>query len=191
MQNLAVAPMITTDPPPPLRYDPRSIILHWCTAVLVALLWIIAQIINDFANGPLRVDARSLHITLGIVLVAVLGLRIIWRNGRSGAVTLVRSGLMERAAHLGHILLYVLAILAVLSGMANEWVRGDSIFNLFTLPSPYSGDRELRKLIGTIHAYATNALLIAALGHAALALFHQYVLRDGVLERMLPARSRQ
>jgi cytochrome b561 len=191
MQDLGVAPTLAQGiTPPSFHYDRKTIILHWSTAILVALLWIIAQIIDDVPAGPLRVDTRSLHILLGVVLMVILAMRITWRSRGSGALRPTRSGLMDEAAHLGQTLLYVLAIVAVLAGIANLWVRGDSIFNLFSVPSFAPGDRELRKIIGTIHAYATNALVIVALGHSVLALFHHYVLRDDVLSRMLSGRKR-
>ena len=39
-----------------------------------------------------------------------------------------------------------------------------------------------------LHVIAVNVLMILALGHAAMASFHQYVLRDGLLGRMMRAR---
>jgi cytochrome b561 len=39
-------------------------------------------------------------------------------------------------------------------------------------------------LAGDVHSLTSNALLIVALGHAAVALVHQYVLKDGTLDRM-------
>jgi hypothetical protein len=32
-------------------YDRKTVVLHWCTAVLVGALWLIAQIIDDFPGG--------------------------------------------------------------------------------------------------------------------------------------------
>jgi cytochrome b561 len=170
----------------PFRYDRETILLHWCTAVLVVALWGIAQIIDFFPNGPLRVDVRSLHIALGATLAILLARRVIRRVTGRAAAAPQPSGILERAASLGHIALYALAILAVLTGIANAWTRGDSIFNLFAIPSFAPDDRALHKLVGTLHAYATNTLLIVAAGHAAFALFHYYVLRDDILRRMLP-----
>jgi cytochrome b561 len=173
-------------PQAPFRYDRKTIVLHWCTAVLVALLWLIAEIIDDFPDGPLRVDARSVHISLGLALAAVLAVRVLWRNRGSGALSPVRAGMMDRAAALGHWLLYALAILAVILGITNALARGDNIFNLFALPDLAHGDRALRKLIGTMHGWAANTLVIVAIGHSLLALFHHYGLRDGLLQRIMP-----
>lgn len=41
--------------------DAASIRLHWVTAALVVALWGIAQIIDLFPRGPLRIAVRSTH----------------------------------------------------------------------------------------------------------------------------------
>jgi cytochrome b561 len=174
----------------PFRYDRRTMLFHWVTAVIVPVLWIIAQLIDDFPRGAPRVYARSTHILLGLALAIILAARILWRGRAADAAKPVRSGFLDQAASYGHVLLYALAILAVLSGMANAWFRGDSFFDLFVLRSPINGNKDLRQLISAIHSYATNTLLIVAVAHAALALFHFYVLRDQVLARMLPIAAR-
>ncbi|MBV8963815.1 MAG: cytochrome b [Hyphomicrobiales bacterium] len=171
-------------------YDRKSIILHWLTAVLVAALWIIAQIIDDFPAGPLRVDARSVHISLGVMLAIVLIIRLLWRNRGEGALHPDQDGWLGRLAAFGHWSLYGLAILAVILGLIHALARRDNIFNLFSLPDLAHGDRGVRNLIGTLHGWVANTLLILAIGHALLALFHHYVLRDGVMRRMLPGLGR-
>ena len=50
--RLARASTILTEPT--ARYDNVSILLHWLTAALIILLWIIAQVIDDFAKGTPR-----------------------------------------------------------------------------------------------------------------------------------------
>ena len=61
------------------RYDRATILFHWATAILVAVQWLGAQTIDWFPSGPWRVDARSLHITFGILLAVLLVGRIGWR----------------------------------------------------------------------------------------------------------------
>ena len=94
--------------------------------------------------------------------------------------------LMELAARLTHWALYLLILTTLMLGVANVWMRGDVIFNLFTVPAFDPSNRALRTLIGDWHALAANAILILAGVQAAAALFHHYILRDGVLRRMLP-----
>ncbi len=169
-----------------LYYDSVTIALHWTTAGLVGLLWLIGQTIDFAPSGPLRVDYRSLHMLLGITLAGVFTARVIWRLKRGRSLPGVGNELMEWTARLTHWALYLLILATLVLGLANVCVRGDVIFNLFTVPAFDPANKALRKLIGDWHALAANAILILAGVHATAALFHHTILRDGVLRRMLP-----
>ena len=168
-----------------LHYDRTTIVLHWAVAILVALIWGIAQIIDLFPRGPLRVNVRSLHIVLGLVLTGVMVLRIFWRTRGGRVLPPASTGIMQSVARAMHHALYVLVCGEVLLGMTFAWVRGDSIFGLFSLP----GYPPLREIIGNLHEVGANLILIVAGVHAAAALLHHFILRDGVLLRMLPPKA--
>ncbi|MGC1410881.1 MAG: cytochrome b [Acetobacteraceae bacterium] len=173
-----------------LRHDPTTITLHWISAVLVAVLWTIGQTVDFAPDGPLRIDYRSLHIVLGVSLGVVLITRLAWRLTRRETLPPIDRGLLLLIARFTHWLLYALLIVTVGLGLANVWVRGDVIFNLFQVPAYDPGNRALMHLIGGWHALAANAVLIIAGVHAAAALFHHYILRDATLRRMLPWQMR-
>jgi len=170
-------------------YDRRTIMLHWVTAALVVLLWALGQSIDWFPKGSPRIFARSTHISLGLVLALVLVARIHWRTG-GRAVHLPPAGLgwLDKFATIAHWALYALLIATVALGIVNTWVRGDTIFNLFKIQPFQANDKSLRETVEDWHALAANTLLIVAFLHAAAALLHHVVLKDGVLRRMLPAR---
>ena len=168
------------------RYDGGTIWLHWITVVLVVEQWIGAQVIDLFARGGPRVDARSVHIVLGAALVLLLVARICWRL--SGGRRLPQAdgwplSLLARAAQLG---LYGLLVVMVGLGLSLAWVRGDSIFGLFSLPSFAPGDKALSESVQDAHAAVGWAILALGGLHGAAALVHRYLWRDGVLARMWP-----
>ena len=171
-----------------LRHDPMTIGLHWVTAFLVAGLWVIGQTIDYFPNGPLRIDYRSVHIVLGVVLAFVVLSRLAWRLTRQQTPPPTDEGLLLIIARTTHWALYALLVITLALGVVYEWARGDSIFNLLSIPRLVPGDRALIRQIRGWHALAANAILIVAGVHAAAALFHHYVLRDATLRRMLPHR---
>jgi len=172
-----------------LRHDPTTIALHWLTAVLVIVLWTIGQTVDFAPNGPLRIDYRSLHIVCGVVLGLVLMARLIWRLTRRQGLPPIDRGLLLVIARITHWLLYGLLLVTVGLGIAYLWVRGDSLFNVFTVPALDPGNRTLVKQVGGWHALAANTVLIVAGAHAAAALFHHFLLRDATLKRMLPWRT--
>jgi cytochrome b561 len=71
-------------------------------------------------------------------------------------------------------------------GITLELIRGDWVWGLVHLPSIAPGNKTLTHAVKGYHALAANFVLIVAGVHAAAALFHHYVLRDGVLRRIVP-----
>lgn len=171
-------------------YDRRTIALHWLTAALVIALWFLGQTIDWFPKGNPRAIARSTHIALGLGLAVVLVRRIWWRLG--GGVYLPQEGgsLLDTIASWTHKILYLLLVGTALLGIANAWIRGDTLFTVVKIPALAPGNTALRKLVEDWHSWAADILLIVAGLHATAGLLHHYVLRDGILRRMLPRRER-
>ena len=93
-----------------------------------------------------------------------------------------------------HKTLYVALLLTLGLGAYNSWMRGDSIFGLFRLPYFGSYTAAVRhtlanEIVGW-HRTAANAILIVAGAHAVAALAHYFILKDSILQRMLPAWNR-
>lgn len=169
-----------------VRYDGVSILLHWLTAALVVILWTLGQTIDFFPKGAPKIDARSVHITLGATLGIVLLARILWRARAGRRLPLANSGWLGVTAKAVHYGLYLLVGVTVVLGIFNAWQRGDVLFNVYTLPQLVPGDVALKRTIEGLHSDFANAVLIVAGLHAAAALAHHYLLRDRVLRRMLP-----
>jgi cytochrome b561 len=92
---------------------------------------------------------------------------------------------LQLAAKGVHYLLYGLPGVMVLAGVALAWVRGDSLFNVFSIPSFAPGDKALAEQVGDFHETVGWVILAVAGVHAGAALAHRFWLRDGVLGRML------
>lgn len=172
-----------------MPYDRKTICLHWLTAALVVALWGIAQVIDLFPPGSPRIAARSAHILLGAALGVVLILRIAWRLNGGTRLAPSSSGWRGTIATALHLALYILVMATVALGIANAWIRGDTIIGLFTIPPLDPGNTLLKKTVENLHGTAANLILAAAGLHAAAALYHHYVLKDDVLRRMLPERQ--
>ena len=166
-------------------YDPQTIRLHWLTAALVALLWIIAQVIDDFPRGLPRVSARSVHIVLGTLLAIVVTRRIWWRAARGRRLASIGPRWLSAATKSGHFLLYAALIMVLLLGLTNAWARGDSLFGLVSIPKLLPGQNQLKPTIEALHKYFANGLVIIAVLHSLVALLHHFYMKDQVLRRML------
>jgi cytochrome b561 len=166
------------------NYDRTTIALHWITAALVALLWVIGQTGDLLPKGPLRADYWSVHVVLGFALAAVLIARIVWRNAGGRRLPPADAGIRQTVAKAVHYTLYALLLLTIAGGVANALVRGFNLFGFVSLPQ--LGDKALKEPLTEWHGLAANLVFGLALIHSAIALAHHYVLKDTVFGRMLP-----
>ncbi|MDE3174650.1 MAG: cytochrome b/b6 domain-containing protein [Pseudomonadota bacterium] len=172
----------------PATYDRTTIRFHWTTAALVVALWLIGQTADWFPRGPLRGAAWSAHFTLGALLaLAYLG-RIAWRITAGRRLPGLGSPALVKFAAAGHGIIYLGIAIVIAIGVANLYAKGASVWGLIEFPK--IADKSLRATISGAHEWAANLLLLLAGGHAALALLHQYVWRDGALTRMWPSLAR-
>jgi cytochrome b561 len=171
--------------PPITRHDPLTLTLHW----LIALLIVAAYATSEVAQGR-GGTGTNLHGSLGLAVFGLSLVRILWRGFAPHPAPVPMGALMARIAHFAHVALYVAMVAAPALGLAALWARGTelSFLGFVPLPSPMAGDRALSRTLKGAHELASNALVALALLHAAAAIFHQYVLRDGLLERMFPRR---
>ena len=166
-------------------YDRKTIALHWGSAALVLLLWTAGEFLDIFPKGTPRTMVRSVHICLGIVLGFALAYRIWWRNHGGTRFPLDRRVRYAKQANLAHWVLYVVMGFMVASGIALVWIRGDNLFNLVSVPAFDPGNKELRHYAKEVHSWIANALLLGAMLHGVMAVWHQVVLKDDLLRRML------
>lgn len=150
-------------------YSATQIGLHWITAILVVAAWITSDSMHAFLRPGAEATGAPLHVMLGLGVMAAVLLRLVLRALRGAPDPVESSPALRRAAAWGHGLLYLLLVAVPALGMAS-WFGG------------------LRSL-GDIHGVVANLMLIAAGGHALLALWHQYGRRDGTLMRMLRPQS--
>lgn len=166
------------------RYDSRTVALHWLTALLVVFLWSTSQVIDFFPRGSPRIGMRSTHIIAGVLLALVLVYRVTWRYSKGSRPPAEETGWIAIGSKVVHFALYALLVTEVCLGLGNIWVRGDSIFNLFSIPQFPNHTKALHDEIGNIHQWIGHSLLILAAVHSVVALVHHFVWRDNVLRRM-------
>jgi len=172
------------------RYDAVTIAFHWLTALLVLALFCTPLLWN---NAPRSWGLRYLegvHVSLGIALAVVLVARLAWRALAGRKLGGTGSRLNDIASHIVHGVFYLLLIAQVGLGFGLRWLQGEdfSFFGLFFIPSVLSPDRATTHTLETLHNIVGWAIIYVAAAHAAAALYHRYVLKDGVLNRMVPAR---
>lgn len=184
-------PPLPAGHPDAARYDRVTIVFHWLTVLLVVGLFALAEIWSFLPRGtPTRRLLQSLHISFGLTFAAVFVLRAVWRLCKGRRLPPASAGLMRVASTGVHGLLYLLMAVQIALGFLFRWAQGEpfAFFGLFDVPTLIAIDHEQRRFIGGLHDTVAWTIIVVALLHALAALFHHYVLRDGVLRRMLGSR---
>lgn len=166
------------------QYNRLAVVLHWCLALfLMLLLFGGSQMLVPLDNAnPEKIGALQGHATFG-VLVGVLTLirliNILMRGKPANAYPAGTS--MALVTSLGHKLLYVLVLAVVGSGIAMGMAidLGGVFAGTIGLPESFNhlGAR-------AAHGILTKLLAITMLGHIIAALYHQFVRKDKLMQRM-------
>ncbi|BES70649.1 cytochrome b [Marinobacter nanhaiticus D15-8W] len=171
-----------------------SIVLHWLVAVAVFGLFGLGLYMVEltYYDEWYRL-APHIHKSIGILLLATMVVRVIWRIVSPPPKTLPTHKSWEKAsAHAAHALLYVLIFVAMISGYLITTTDGSSIdvFNWFSVPSVTGRQQGMEELAGKVHYWSTWAVVVLAGIHALGALKHHLMDRDETLRRMLGLRPR-
>lgn len=173
----------------PVSYGLVSIILHWSIAILMIGMipfgWYLTQI-NYY--HPYYHTLFSLHKSFGLLTFFLAVVNVIWYFCTTTPTLPEGTHNSEKiAAHGAHYVLLFMTIVIPLTGYFISTSEGDAVrfFGLFGVPALSAQGHEYQGISGTAHAwfgYGTAALIAL---HAAAALKHEFINRDGILRRML------
>lgn len=171
-----------------LRYNNLSISLHWLMALVVFGLFALGFWMVDLTYySSWYKTAPYWHKSVGILLAALLLLRLFWRfkAGKPAALPDQNRRLQQMAA-LVHLLLYLLLLAIVLTGylISTADGRGIEVFSWFEVPGMGELFAEQADIAGALHKWFAYVLMALVVLHAAGALKHHFVDKDTTLKRM-------
>jgi cytochrome b561 len=179
------------NPSPADRYTPLAIVFHWLLAVAIVGSFCVGLYMADLSMSPTRLKLFNWHKWAGITILALSGLRLLWRLTNRPPADVPMPPWQRRTAHLTHIALYGLFFLVPLSGWAYSSATGFPVvvYGLIPLPDFVPVDKALAEVLKSRHHLLAFTLAFVVLVHVAAALKHQLIDRDGLLLRMWPRQT--
>lgn len=158
-----------------VRYDPVAVWLHWLVAVLVLAQFFTGWVWGWFERGSEpRFYLFRTHIFIGSTILALALVRVGWRfSHRPPALPADMSRLQALAAHATHGLLYLAILLQPVLGLLTISAFGKS----------------LGRWPRDLHNLGAKLIVAMVVLHVGAVVWHQFIRRDGLLARMMPARS--
>ncbi|WP_068315134.1 cytochrome b [Polycladidibacter hongkongensis] len=158
----------------PANYSSLQKALHWIIALLIfyqiTFVEYLEKMGEAFRSGGMPDTLTSIlgngHIVSGCTILALVLLRL-WLRIKNGAPAEPEgtSPLMAKAATAAHHTFYLILLLAPLSGIAMYFL----------------GFRQA----GAIHHFMEPAFLLLITLHVGAALWHQFIIKDKLLQRMI------
>ena len=176
-------------------YDPVAIGLHWVIAALFFGQILLGFSMERVKSMALQFELIQWHKSFGFLILGLAGLRLLWRAVTGPVPAAPTLSPAERlAAGFVQGALLALTVAVPLAGWALASTSTLQIpsfaFNLVVVPHlPLAPSAQAEAFWRWLHGLLAYSTLVLALGHAAAALRHHFLLRDGVLSRMLPGLS--
>jgi cytochrome b561 len=162
----------------PQRYSTLWVTLHW----VIALLFL-AEYTLGFSTRYIPADSWAAvmkwHVPVGISILLLMVVRLVVRH-RSSRPEPASAGseLLDKVGVLTHYLLYILAFLLPLAGIALA-----VSYNLLPI-QVNAGAADLLGRFGSLHRWIAIGLALLIGLHIAAAFYHQLIRKDNLLSRM-------
>jgi cytochrome b561 len=173
------------------RYTDVAIALHWVLALSLLGAFCVGLYMADLKLSPTRIRLFNWHKWAGISILVLSAFRLAWRlSHRPPAEPASLAPWQRRISALVHLLLYLLFFLIPLAGWAHSSASGFPVvwFGVIPLPDFVPVDKALAAALGDLHAALAFTLAGLVVLHVAGALQHRFLLKDQIVQRMLPGR---
>ncbi len=173
----------------PHNYGAVSIAMHWLVALTVIGLFALGywMVGLNYYSSWYR-TAPDIHKSVGLLLLALMVIRVVWRFANQGPAPLASHGRFTRlATKAGHGVLYVGLFAVMMSGYLISTADGRpiSVFGWFEVPALITSIPDQEDVAGLVHEYLAWGLIILSGLHALAALKHHFIDRDPTLKRMV------
>ncbi len=162
--------------------------LHWWMAALILLAYLLIDFHEYFPREVRRAMMQG-HFWAGITVFLLVWWRISSRaRGGTPAIKPPLGSLAVVASRLMHLTLYAFFIVMPVLGFMTASYEGKQVkipFLGIALPSPVAVDDAFGHRLEDIHGTIGTVFYWVIGLHVAVALWHHFIRRDNVLERML------
>ena len=172
------------------QYSKRMVLVHWLTLALLVAAWFLGEELAEATDeSEATLAAYFMHAAAGASILLLTVTRLLFRS-KDGVPPAVGQTLMDKVAKGIHHFLYTVLFVLPVSGVVTI-VTSDAGKALL------AGDANLLpKEDGYEHVFAHEAhevlvtvLIVLVVVHILGAIKHQFIMKDGLMERMMLRRK--
>jgi cytochrome b561 len=170
------------------RYSRVASALHWLIALAIFATFPLGLYMADLPLSPQKLRYFSWHKWAGVSIFFLVLIRVLWRVSHEPPAPLAMPYWQRFAAQTAHYLLYTCMLLIPLSGWFMSSAQGFQTvwFGVVPLPDLIEKNAAMAQRLTQAHELLNYGMLGLVIVHAAAALEHQFIRKDGLIGRMNP-----
>lgn len=165
-------------------------VLHWVVAAMLLMQFITGWATENAADRPAEILFGRTHFQFGVLLAGLILMRLLWRLAHAPPSPPPDEPVWRvRIAGGAHWAIYLVLLVLPVTGYI-VWVHMKEAMDLFgmvqvpALFTPPPDDERLWSGAWYVHFFAGWTLLGLIVLHISAALYHQFILKDGLIRRM-------
>lgn len=165
------------------QYSKRMVIIHWLTLVLLIVAWFLGHELDEARHeeGATLIGYVA-HVLVGAAVLLLTLSRLYFRS-KDGTPPPMGETLMDKVSkgihHLLHTLLIVLPVSGVVTVATSDVGKALQAWDASLLPKKFSG-----VFAHDVHETLVTVLIVLVIVHVLGAIKHQFIMKDGLMERM-------
>ncbi len=168
------------------QYSKRTAFIHWLIFLLVIAALFLGHELDESRNTAQKLAMFPVHFVIGDLVLALVLLRIYFRKKDGEPAPANAHPLLNKIAAATHALLNLALIAVAVSGMATAATSGviDALKKGDPALIPDFEKVEAREF----HELFIGIMLLLVAFHVAAALYHQLIVKDNLLRRIMVRR---
>ena len=168
------------------QYSKRSAFIHWLIFLLVIAALYLGHNLDESKNTAQKLSMFPVHFLIGDLVLLLVLLRIYFRKKDGEPAPANANPLLNKIAAGTHVLLNLSLIAVTVSGMATAATSG-------VIEALKKGDPNLIPDFEKVdakefHELFIGIMLLLVAFHVVAALYHQFVVKDNLLRRIMVRR---
>jgi cytochrome b561 len=172
------------------QYSKRMVIVHWLTLALLIAAWFLGDSLAEATDeSKATLAGYIIHIAVGAAILLLTVTRLLFR-GKDGTPPAMGQTAMDKVAKGIHHILYSVLFVLPVSGMVTVFTSdtGKALLasNVNLLPKK---DGYEHVFAHEVHEVLVTVLIVLVVVHILGAIKHQFIMKDGLMERMMMRRK--
>lgn len=168
------------------QYSKRTAIIHWLIFVLIIAAFFLGHELDESKDAALKLKMYPAHLLIGNAVLLLVLLRIYFRKKDGEPAPANANPLLNKIAAATHVLMNISVIALVISGMATVATSG--LINALKAGNPTLIPDFDKVDAKEFHELFLGVTLLLVAFHIAAALYHQFIVKDNLLRRIMIRR---